>query len=232
SSIAVYSKLKERIENLKIEDLIEIVAEYFKLKTSKKQSSEIGYAYQNLVEKLFHKKMKFRVFHFWPGEATTEVVGRIWCNLEYPMLKSVVPEHKKFSEMTESVLYCPKDPRFPFVDIMWRSGKDLFAVQISISYSHAKEVETFAEKWLQEKMDLSLEELKSSGGKVHLFYALPPRQANSLLKKPVPKSFAWKGATAEDKMAQVEEWRSFLTCGMIQFEPNLWGGNKERVLYD
>jgi hypothetical protein len=59
--------------------------------------------------------------------------------------------------MRQNIFYVPWDEHFPFVDMMWRQGDELFAVQVTVSDTHPKSFRTFKESWLNAKLGVSLD---------------------------------------------------------------------------
>ena len=131
--------------------------------------------YEALIQQLLQQGEDLPSYFFWPGEANPEQARD-----ERPLRVKdqrfrtsfpVVTETVTFAEMEEGVLYAPSDPKYPFVDFMWRDGNKLICIQVTKGTGHAKKISTFKVKFLKDKLNIDLDK---ADVEINIFYAVRP----------------------------------------------------------
>eukprot|EP00968_Pinguiococcus_pyrenoidosus_P022893 scaffold3447_cov322-Pinguiococcus_pyrenoidosus.AAC.1 len=120
----------------------------------------------------------------------------------------------KWADMQEGILYCPKDSQYPFVDMMWRVGNELFAVQVSTAKSHPKGFSVFSENWLRDRLGIADVKGMKEKMSIRVFYAIHPTDAKKFLTRPVPASFMW--TDVERAKEQLQEYEGVLSMAILK----------------
>ena len=196
----VIAKLREKLTEKSENDLVLCLLPLFQGGKLTRTTQEVTATFQLLVEAWVRRSVLFRAFAFWPGEDNDKVGDRKWEEFRPPTffgephLGSV-----RFTDMVEKRLYKPADTLYPFVEMMWRQGDELFAVQATVSEKHPKSFDTFKKSWLKEHLGVSIDEVNTEPGaptRIHLIFVLQPGIVNEKRTKPVARGFAWTPANA------------------------------------
>lgn len=107
-----------------------------------------------------------------------------WVDRKFEFKKDPVfvpkPEEKLLQNMQPFILYRPRSPSFPLVDMLWveedeHGKKEHFCIQITFSQSHAKKMHVYEK--LRSKLNLQPEE------KLNIYFVTDPRYVQAYAKR-------------------------------------------------
>ena len=205
SSPEVRKLLFERLLPLDVGKRVRLLEDL--LQGAEQDKTRAGTVYQGLVETWLFHRVPFPSFTFALDESAADVCDRSWVSLNLPNFTRTNRGSVPFADMEPAVLYHPADPNYPFVEMMWRQGDEVFAVQVTASDTHAKTFDTtFHDYWLKRRLNVSLADIGSiNDGKadnkadntdaptrINVVYVLRPDSVNKMKDEIVNSGFAWK----------------------------------------